>query len=222
MKSLMIRRCLAALSLSFSFVVQGAIIYNNGPPDQVSGTNMSEFLVAENFTLGAAAVITNIRFWSIQDTATSYSGSVYWAIYSNVSNQPGSLLDGGLTAIVPAVPTGNSTGFGYAEYAFDISVVFQLAVGDYWLALHNGALSNNSPSEMLWSTTAAPISFSSLYLDPPNSAIPVWLSTDNEQAFRLDGTPLSPGSVPEPSIFMLLCAGLLAAAFLRRKSRNAS
>jgi len=216
MKVAMIRMGLAAFTLSLSFAVQGALIYNNGSPDQVSGTNMSEFLVAENFTLSAAADITNIRFWSIQDAETSYTGSVYWAIYSNVLNQPGSILDGGVTAAILGMATGNSTGFGYAEYVFNIPVAFQLAVGDYWLALHNGALSNITPSEMLWSTTTAAIGSSSLYLDPLG-----WISSGNEQAFQLDGTPVSPGSVPEPSTLALLFGGLLATAFLRRKSKKA-
>jgi hypothetical protein len=55
----MVRLGLAAFTLCLSLTVQGALIYNNGSPDQVSGTNMSEVLVAENFTLSAAADITN-------------------------------------------------------------------------------------------------------------------------------------------------------------------
>ena len=220
MKVAIIRMGLAVFALGLSFAVSGVPIYNNGLPDQVSGTNMSEVLVAENFTIGAAADITNIRFWSIQDLASAYTGNIYWAIYSNTGNQPGSILNGGVTSAVSGTATGNSTSFGYAEFFFDISVVFQLAVGDYWLALHNGVLSNNSPSEMLWSTTAAAIGSSSLYLDPPNSTTPVWIASGNEQAFQLEGTPTTP-SVPEPSTFVLLMGGLLATALLRRKSKKA-
>ncbi|MFN0104116.1 MAG: PEP-CTERM sorting domain-containing protein [Bryobacteraceae bacterium] len=208
----MIRAGLIALTLSLSHGVQGATIYNNGSPDQVSGTNMSEFLVAENFTLGAAADITNIRFWSIQSSATEYTGSVYWAVYNNVSNQPGSILQGNSTASVAGTATGNSTGFGYAEYSFDIPVVFQLAAGNYWLALHNGPLATTAPSEMLWATTAVSIGSNGKYLDG------AWIDTGNEHAFRLDGTPVSSGQIPEPTTFALLAGGLAATAFLRRKS----
>lgn len=177
---------LAALALAFSFPARGALSYDNGAPDQVSGTNMSEQLVAENFTLGADANVIHIRFWAILSAPAAYRGNVHWAIYSDVANLPGVIVSGGAAPVVGTVPTGNSTLFGYAEYSFDLPVDIQLAAGDYWLALHNGDLSNNDPSEMLWSTTAVGIGSNALYLD----AVSGWVSSGNGLAFQLEDTTI--------------------------------
>ena len=177
---------LATLALAFSSSTQGEVSHDNGAPDQVSGTNMSEQLVAENFTLAADANVILIRFWAIQSAAPDYRGDVYWAIYSDAANQPGTVVAGGVEPVVNAVVTGNSTLFGYAEYSFDIPVDIQLAPGNYWLALHNGAVSNNGESEMLWSTTAVPVGSNALYFD----AVSGWVSSGNELAFRIEDTTI--------------------------------
>lgn len=177
---------LATLGLALSSPTRGEVSHDNGTPDQVSGTNMSEQVVAENFTLGANANVILIRFWAIQGQSSDYRGNVYWAIHSNSANQPGAVVAGGVAPVVSAVATGNSTLFGYAEYSFDIPVDIQLAPGNYWLALHNGALSNNGESEMLWSTTAVPLGSNALYLD----AVSGWVSSGNELAFRIEDTTL--------------------------------
>ena len=208
------RAGLATLTLGLSFVAQGATIYNNGAPNQFSGTQMSEFLVAEDFTIGGTSNISNIRFWSIQALLSDYLGSVYWAVHSNGASQPGVILQGGFTTPVTANLTGAaaSTIGGYAEYVFDIPVAFQLTSGTYWLALHNGPLATNSGKEMLWATTGVGNGTEALYNDGVNG----WVGSGNELAFRLDGT--AAGAIPEPGTFALLAGGLAAAAFLRRKS----
>ena len=198
-----------ALTFFLSCALQGAVVYNNGAPNQVSGTNMTEFQVADNFSLAVASDITTIRFWSIQQSPSDYTGSVYWAIYSNVATAPGVILQGGVTSAVAAVATGNSTGFGYLEYSFDIPVSFTLGIGDYWLGLHNGPLATTTPREMLWATTAVPVGSEGLYFDG------TWLGTGNEHAFLLEGTT---SGIPEPGSFALIASGLVAVAYLRRKS----
>ncbi len=205
---------LVALTLGLSFVAQGATIYDNGGPNQFSGSQMSDFLVAENFTVGGTSDISNIRFWSIQALVSDYVGSVYWAIHSNVASQPGAILQGGVTTPVTANPTGAaaSTVGGYDEYVFDIPVAFQLTSGNYWLALHNGSLATNSGTEMFWATTSLGNASESLVDDGVNG----WVASGNEQAFQIDGAAV--GAIPEPGTFLLLAGGLAAAAILRRKS----
>ena len=214
MRKVVNRTGVVILTLGLSFVAQGTTIYDNGGPNQFSGTQMSDFLVAEDFTVGATSDISNLRFWSIQALSTDYLGSVYWAIYSDVASQPGSIFEGGVTAAVTATPTGaaSSTVGGYAEYLFDVPVVFQLAAGNYWLAFHNGPIATNSGLEMLWATTGLGNASESLVYDSVNG----WTGSGNEQAFRIDGA--AAGQVPEPGTFALLAGGLAAAAFLRRKS----
>ena len=214
------RASLAALAFGTCAASQAAIVVSN-PPDQVYGTNMSFALVADNFTLGGIYDISSIKFWSIQSTAADYSGNLYWAIYSDAPGSPGAVLQSATTAVA-ALATGNSTGFGYGEYVFDIAVNFQLAAGDYWLALQNDALGSTTSTEMLWETSSAGIAPAGQYRDfliNPSD----WVDTGNEHAFQLNGQlvgdpPPPPGGVPEPSTLALVFASLAAAVALRRQS----
>ena len=154
----------ASLALSLAQAVQAGIVFNNGAPNQVYGVNMSGNVVAENFSLGSTTDITNLRFWSIQSAPGDYSGSLSWAIYSNAGTAPGAVLQSGFSSAA-ATATGLSTGFGYQEFVFDISTLFQLVAGNYWLGLANNPLNPGSPSEMLWETTDAKIDADARYLD---------------------------------------------------------
>ena len=210
MKKVVNRAGLVVLTFCLSIAAQGATIYDNGLPNRVFGVNMSAFVVAENFSIAAASNISNIRFWSLQLSPTDYLGNVFWAIYANAGSQPGAVLQGNTTyAAIPAV-TGLSTGFGYAEYRFDIPVTFQLASGNYWLGLSNSPRNIPNPTEMLWGTTSSAIGSQAMYLTGST-----WVGTGNHLAFRLEGTAAQ--VIPEPSTFALLAGGLAAAAYLRRK-----
>lgn len=213
MSKLMLKLGGAALALGMSQATLAVTIYNNGAPDAVYGTAMTEFQVAENFSLGVAYDITNLRFWSIQDAPAAYSGSVYWAVYSNSGGAPGALVAGGTTAAVTATPTGASTGFGYGVYAFNIPVTFTLGAGNYWLGLHNGPLANTSPTEMLWATTAVQVGSFGLYKDG------TWINSGNEHAFAIDGNI---AAVPEPTTAALMLAGLFGTVSLARRRRLAA
>ena len=216
---------MAAFALAAAQVGFAAPVYNNGAPDQAYGTQMSEVVVAEDFTLGAMTTIANIQFWSIQSAATDYRGSVYWVVYSNVLGLPGAILFGNTAVATPAVATGNSTAFGYAEYEFNIDVVdFTLAAGNYWLGLHNGPLASIDATEMLWETTASSIVSESKYFDSTSS----WVGAGTHLAFALDGTgvvvppppppPPPPTGVPEPGTLALVGLAVLVARVARRKA----
>jgi hypothetical protein len=199
-----------ALSIGLSQAATAVTVFNNGAPDLVSGTQMGEFQVAEDFTLGSAATLGTIRFWSVQSAATEYSGSVAWSIFSNAGTQPGASLFSGLAA-VPGVPTGGSTGAGEAAYVFDIPVTLTLPAGTYWLGLHNGPLANITPREMSWATTATGLGSPGLYLDAGT-----WVNSTNAHAFRLESAAV----VPEAGTSALLFAGLMALAGLRLSRRT--
>jgi hypothetical protein len=199
-----------ALSLAFSQAAMAVTVFDNGPPNLASGTQMGEFQVAEDFTLSSAATLGTIRFWSIQSAASEYSGSVAWSIFSNSGTQPGASLFSGV-ATVPGVATGGSTGFGYAAYVFDIPVTLSLPAGTYWLGLHNGPLTNTTPREMLWATTATGLGSPGLYLDS------TWVDSGNAHAFRLESAAV----VPEAGTSAMLLAGLMGLAGLRLSRRAA-
>lgn len=200
-----------ALTLGISQAATAVTVFNNGTPDLVAGTGMTEFLVADNFTVSGAFDITNLRFFSAQSAAGAYVGSISWAVYSNVAGLPGLSLFNALST-VSGTATGGSTGFGYGIYSFDIPVTFTLAAGNYWLALHNGPLSNtNSLGDMTWTTTGTGVGPASVYKDG------TWISSGNELAFRVDGNV---SVVPEPEGIALFLAGLTVCGVLRAKRRR--
>lgn len=215
------RSAIAATLLAICAAPQAATVASQAP-DLISGTNMSFATVADSFNVsGGAYDITNLRFWSIQSTASDYSGSVYWAIHSDAAGAPGGVLFSSVAA-VSAVNTGATTGFGYLEFVFDIPVSFSLAIGDYWLALHNGPLATTEALEMLWETSSAGDGAESQYVDLTIPGAP-WLGTGSEQAFLISGNSVvDPPSVPEPAPLALLLAGVLAAGILRRPSRRSA
>lgn len=214
---------LTALIAAVGFVHAAPLVTQS--PDQAFGTNMSFAVVAESFSLGggpgASYDITNLRFWTLQSDANDYTGSVYWAIHAaDASGSVGAVLQSAVTNIVSAT-TGFSSGFGYAEYVFDIGVTFNLAAGDYWLALHNGPLSSTGPVEMYWGTSAAgtvPIGAYNDLTDAPDLG---WLDTTNEHAFAISGdlvgAPPPPDGVPEPATLALVIVAIAAAGSVRRR-----
>jgi hypothetical protein len=193
----------ALASSSASFAVS---VYDNGGPSGAPGTGLSEFRVADNFTLSAASNITNLRFWSVQDSAADYLGSLAWAIYSDVSNAPGATLFSAV-ATPTAVAAGTSV-LMTPQFVFDIPVTFTLAAGNYWLGLNNNPLNSTNPKNMVWATTATGDMTAGKYLETTG-----WVDTGNEHAFRIDGV----AAVPEASTAAMFLAGLAACAALRKK-----
>jgi len=206
----------AALALVATQVSFAAEVYNNGAPDQVYGVNMSASEVAEDFTLGAATTVTNIRFWSLQSAPGDYLGNLYWAVYDNASGSPGGIVSSG-TVAATSVATGGASGFGYSEYAFNVNVVdFALLAGNYWLGLHNEPLNAVSPTEMLWSTTGSVVGSESKYFDSTFG----WVDAGTHLAFALDGTGVvdPPTGVPEPGTLALIGLALAAARIAGRRA----
>lgn len=206
----------AALALVATQVSFAAEVYNNGAPDQAYGVNMSASEVAEDFTLGAATTVTNIRFWSLQSAPGDYLGNLYWAVYYNAAGSPGGIVSSG-TVAATSVATGGASGFGYAEYAFNVDVVdFALLAGDYWLGLHNEPLNAINPSDMLWGTTATPVGSPSKYYDSSFG----WTDAGFELAFALNGPGVvdPPPGVPEPGTLALIGLALAAARIARRRA----
>lgn len=200
-----------ALALGMAHGAQALTVFNNGAPNQLTGVNMSSNVVAEDFTLLAATNITNFRFWSIQDTPGAYTGSLQVSVYSNVGGSPGVVVASG-TGSLAATATGASTAFGYAEYVFDIPVAATLGAGTYWLAIANFPLNPINPSEMLWETTSGGLGSTAKYLQGAS-----WIDALEHLAFRVDGTLVGGGNVPEPSTLALLAVALAGAAVMRRR-----
>lgn len=130
-----------------------APLYDNGPPGQITGFEMTRWIDADDFTLSSAAVVANIKFWNVQ-RGSDFQSSIVWQIYSNSpNNTPGALLYSGTSLNLAHVATGGNA-FGFPEFVntFDI-VPVSLQPGVYWLALHNGPLTNNTDQLVFWEAT---------------------------------------------------------------------
>ncbi|MEP6601954.1 MAG: hypothetical protein ABJB49_09095 [Nitrospirota bacterium] len=161
---------------------------------------MTHWIEADDFTLGAAVRVENVKFWNFEGSG-SFQGSILWQVYSNSpSNTPGTLLFSGTSENLTHVATG-FVYFGYFEFitTFDITPV-TLPAGTYWLALHNGPLSNNTEAgRVYWETTSNVGTRPSYGLIAP--FVGPWFGNDvppgapAECAFQLNGIPSTNCSV---------------------------
>src|SRR5664279_3077581 len=74
-----------------------ASFIGNGPPNQSGGSDLNEYLEADNFTLATAANIAKVQYWSVQSDSTDYAGTTDWFFYSDASGVPGALIASGNT-----------------------------------------------------------------------------------------------------------------------------
>ncbi len=182
---------LAVFSLVFFAISSrsfAATIYDNGSPDQDNGFEITHWIEADDFYLSVATRLTSVTFWDFE-LPGAFQNSVFWEIYAPGSNNnPGALLYSGTSSV-----SHTATGFfslAFAEYVntFDITPV-SLPSGAYWIAIHNGALTNNVGKDVFWESTQRVGAMPSRCDLVPFVAN--WLSNGStaELAFQLVGLP---------------------------------
>ncbi|MGI9088027.1 MAG: hypothetical protein ACR2HH_09865 [Chthoniobacterales bacterium] len=206
------------MSAVFAFAGEAAAaLYDNGPPNQRNGFEMTHWQQADDFKLNAAARIESVKIWTFEG-AGSFQGSILWQLYANAPNDtPGALLASGFSSNLTRTLTGASLA-GYLEYVMTFQITpVTLPAGMYWLSLHNGPLSNNSESgRVYWETTENLGATPSRGLVAPfdgtwfSHAIPV--GSNAEIAFQLNGVtaPSLPALVMNatgPSVSFTTLAG---------------
>lgn len=210
----------AALVVSIPQAVPAAIVYDNGPPSVNAGNEMTAWIQAEDFTIGAST-ITDVRFWNNQSQASGvYNGSISWAIYADASGSPGATLFSGNTAAVTRALMAVSGGFDEYQNNFSIGSI-NLGAGTYWLGLHNGPIANNGRAEFFWAATNPNMTTPGHEFSLPSG--PTWDSTRTEHAFVLYNNPATV-VVPEPSTLAMGATALIVGLGLglrRRAARTA-
>jgi PEP-CTERM motif len=186
-----------------------SVVVNNGLPNQSGGSDMNEFLEADDFTLGAASTSLNlVRFWSLQSATSDYAGSIEWSIRQDAAGTPGAVSDSG-SATPTGVATGN-TAFGFNEFRYEFAISTTLVAGNYWLALHNGPNSSQPTTSFYWEWSQDTGDSQSFDLPFPAQG---WTGNFSELAFQLEAQDRS---VPEPATIFLIGSGLAAMMTRRR------
>ena len=201
------------MGLFTACLLNAGLIYNNGLPNGIGGSEMSQWNEAASFTLGSAASLTNVRFWDVQG---SYYGSIHWQIYTDGGGLPGSLLYSGDATPTQVVDT-SARCCSLTGYRDDFSVGSLALSGGvtYWLALHNGPLSHDSLDRVYWASTGtSPYGSASYDLTSDG----VWVGQTYAKAFELFGD--SGSSAPEPDTIALTTLGIGAVLLLRAKPRK--
>jgi hypothetical protein len=213
-----------------------AIIYNNGGPDQSGfADEMTQSQLAEEFTIGSTATITDVRFWALLESSSpgpaaaplQYNGSISWAIYTSgggatcdplnpgASPCPVGLLASGNQAGASLVQTGQTVLSTNDEFQIDFTLNTPfVATGGvtYFLSLHNGPLADTTNANFLWETTSSTDAATGRFFTLNGGT--TWQDTGFEHAFLLESNA---SSVPEPSAMFLFGGGLAGLAAFRRR-----
>ncbi len=141
--------------LHFGVAVRAdAILYENGPPDNRNGSEMTQWIEADDIVVTQPIRLERIRFWDLEIDGF-FEGSILWQIYADSpTHRPAELLYNGTSANLIHSATGVTTS-GFREYVTDFSTApVSLKPGTYWVALHNGPLTNTSTQNFFWEATS--------------------------------------------------------------------
>lgn len=210
---------LSILLMALSGGILAAPFYIQNFAQAGNNYDFTNFVSANVFTVGEPTSVTGLRFWMadraqsgvLDGAADNFSGVLSWAIYSDVSSLPGTILFSGTDLAPAVVSTGLLSGTG--REIFQVDAVFSpsplLGAGNYWLALLEGMWGGNPDgTTVAWQEAAAP-GFRAVSSNITN---PSFALSSGAGAFELYGS----AEIPEPSTFALIGLGL-SIVWLRRR-----
>jgi hypothetical protein len=204
---------------------RASTIYGNGAPNQANGSNISGFVTADDFTLSSAFTLTGLTFWAsanFDPFSGEFSGTIGWAILSDILGLPDAVLFFGSDAAPVLTDTGVDI-LGTREWRIDVALPsINLAAGTYWLALREGDWgSANDGSTIYWNTTGNTTGALPLFtadLTGASGWTDAGMGTD--LAFQLQDDDSA--VVPEPSAFFLTATALLGLLAFAARKRGAT
>jgi hypothetical protein len=188
-------------------------------PTNTNSFSITEFRLADDFTLSSLSTVTDLLFYYTYSEGGSPSDldDATYAIYANHDGGLGTVLQSATIASGSITRTGQSVLCPTCASATFSIAPLPLAGGTYWLELHNGAsLTDNTGFEIGWGAVndnadlIARFNASGMTPDTPVDS-----SGFNQYAFQVIGT-----TVPEPGALTLLVVGLSIIAVKACRSRR--
>src|SRR6266550_1169 len=108
------------LCLATSTAKADQVVYDNGPPNSLSGNEMTQWIQAEDFTFASTQIVTGVHFWAVDLSGTAgYQGSITWQFYTNNAGTPGTLIASGNLAVARVFDHNASFGTSFS-YTFSV------------------------------------------------------------------------------------------------------
>lgn len=212
-KNLRVYFAVVAVLLGMSSA-RAALIYDNGAPTDFDGLEMTQWIQADDFILGAPAALAGVRFWASESAEFgSYRDCITLTLYEDDGGAPGMILYRNTQA--PARTFDHNYDM-WAVYRYDFAVgSFELEAGTYWLGLHHGSLSVTSFEDFFWEVSSDELSGGLSYSDIAPFDEGTWFPNDAELAFQVYGA--CPQAIPVPGTVLLGSLGAGLVAGLRRR-----
>jgi len=195
-------------------IAHAALIYDNGFPSDFDGLEMTQWIQADDFILGAPATLTSVRFWASEPAGFgSYRGCITLTLYEDDSGEPGMILY--RETLVPARVYDHDYDM-WTVHQYDFAVgSFELKTGIYWLGLHHGPLSATAFEDFFWEVSSDEFSGGLSYADIAPFDEGGWSPDNAELAFHLYGT--CPQTIPVPGTVTLGSLGAALVGWLHRR-----